>query len=351
MKLIIKNLKQVVYNVEIPSEKSTILDLKKEIEKAHGFDSSALKLLKNGVILEDSKKLEDYQIKEETIIIMMISKVKPKNINSSSEISQPKKEEKKEENKKETKKPEKPKEKKQEQNFTQQINSLVDMGFERAQAEAAIKAAKGQIDLAIEYLYNGIPEGKTDNDLTQEQQAQEEGEEGGEDNNDNDDPVKNVASIAKILCKNDPSTLATLLQNLQQTDSDLFNLIKEREEEFKNYLEQPIDNNDYKAFQNFGSQLGMAGLPSLGGGLGSLGGSSHGTGQRQIRLNLTQQDREAINRLKDLGNFSEAEVIQAYIACDKNEELTANFLFEQKLRDEEEGNKNNNNNNNNEPKP
>ena len=51
MKLIIKNLKQVTYNVEVPSEKTTVLDLKKEIEKSHGFDSAQLKLLHNGVIL------------------------------------------------------------------------------------------------------------------------------------------------------------------------------------------------------------------------------------------------------------------------------------------------------------
>ena len=41
------------------------------------------------------------------------------------------------------------------------------MGFEKSQAEAAIKAARGQIDLAVDFLYNGIPEGVNDNDNDQ----------------------------------------------------------------------------------------------------------------------------------------------------------------------------------------
>jgi UV excision repair protein RAD23 len=218
------------------------------------------------------------------------------------------------------------------------------MGFEKSQAEAAIKAARGQIDLAIEYLYNGIPEGIKDMDLDQGQ-GQEGENEGGDDNSE-DDPVKNVASIAKIICQRNPSGLTNLLQNIQQNDPDLMNLIKQREEEFKTFLEQPITNEDYRVLQRFSQELGIGGM---GGGLGSGSGSGSGSGRGQIRLNLTPEDKEAITRLKNLGNFSDADVIQAYIACDKNEEMTANYLFEQKMRDDDEmfGGKNNNNNNGN----
>ena len=65
MKIIIKNLKQVVYNVEIESDKKTIKDLKEEIQKAHGFDANLMKLLHNGVVLDNSKTLESYNIKDE----------------------------------------------------------------------------------------------------------------------------------------------------------------------------------------------------------------------------------------------------------------------------------------------
>jgi UV excision repair protein RAD23 len=251
-----------------------------------------------------------------------------------SSSSEKKTEEKKAEIKKNDKTPEN--NKTEEKKYTEQVKSLIDMGFEKSQAESAIKAAKGQIDKAIDFLYNGIPTGIKDNDLEQggEQpsQGQAQGQQqGGGDNQEeaDDDPVKTVASVAKVLCKNDPSSLTLLLQHIQQSDPDLMNLIKQREEEFKNFLEEPINENDYRVLQSYQQRMGL-------GGFGVRQGS--GSGQRQVRLNLTPQDREAIERLKALGDFNEAEVIQAYIACDKNEELTANYLFEQKMRDDANGN-------------
>ena len=64
-----------------------------------------------------------------------------------------------------------------------------------------------------------------------------------------------------------------------------------------------------------------------------------------IEIRFTKEESDAIKRLKALGNFDQSEVIQAFIACDKNEEMAANYLFEQKLREEEENNNANNGNN------
>ena len=347
MKVIIKNLKQITYEVEIPSAQSTVLDLKKAIETAHNFEASQLKLLFFGVVLQDEKKLEDYKINEGSTIIMMNTKVKVTNNQPqqqpSTQPEAPKPNEEKKEEKKEDKKPEQKQEQPAENKYSSQIASLVDMGFEKSQAEAAIKAARGQIDRAVDFLYNGIPEGINDNeefmgDLGQGEEGEEQGEEGG----DEDDPLKKTASIAKILCQNDPTKLTTLMQNIQQNDPDLFALINEREEEFKNLLEQPITQEDVRNLRNFQQEMGMGGE---GGEHGH--GHGHGHGQGAISINVTPEDRIVINRLKELGNFNEADVVQAYFACDKNEEMTANYLFEQKMKDDDEMFKNNNNNNNN----
>ena len=158
MKLILKNLKQVEFEIQIESNSITVKALKKEIEKLYSFDSDQIKILFSGIILEDQKVLSEYNIIENSTIIIM--NLKPKknsntenktsNVNENKDITQ---------NKMQVQN--NPKQDITEilkDNLKIQVDSLVDMGFERSQVEIAVKAANGRIDLAIDYLNNGIPD-------------------------------------------------------------------------------------------------------------------------------------------------------------------------------------------------
>merc|ERR1719378_866013 len=54
---------------------------------------------------------------------------------------------------------------------------------------------------------------------------------------------------------------------------------------------------------------------------GPQGGGGGGGG-----IQVTQQEKAAIDRLKAMG-FPEHAAVEAYMVCDKNEELAANYLF------------------------
>lgn len=53
-----------------------------------------------------------------------------------------------------------------------------------------------------------------------------------------------------------------------------------------------------------------------------------------MAVNLTAEEIEAVGRLEALG-FERGAAVEAFLACDKNEALAANFLFENPDDDEE----------------
>ena len=77
---------------------------------------------------------------------------------------------------------------------------------------------------------------------------------------------------------------------------------------------------------------GLAGLAGAAG-AGAHGGPGQANPPGSIRV--TQEEMDAINRLTSLG-FPKHKAAEAYFACDKNEELAANFLFESGFEDEDQ---------------
>lgn len=75
---------------------------------------------------------------------------------------------------------------------------------------------------------------------------------------------------------------------------------------------------------NMGGTGGFPGLGPLG---GAGGGGPGGPGGSQVVVRLSEADVAAVNRLAAMG-FDRTEATQAYLACDRNEELAANLLMD-----------------------
>lgn len=320
MKVIIKNLKKMTYETNINDDSSTILELKEEIQKQHGFESSNLKLLKDGIILDNSKTLKDYNIIEDSIITMMITKAKISNKdkkeitsenNNNEEIKNETEEKKLEEIKKKPKK-----------DYSIQINQLVEMGFIKSEVEIAIKAAKGNIDKAIEYLSKGVKNIKIKEESEDEEENKKECDLKILDNKTD---IEIAASVVKILVNSKKYSINQVLNLIQRNDSDLYKRIKDQEKYFIELLNNPISEEDTNIYNAYSKKTGWDNF--------------HKKNTKSNKIKLTKNEYEAVKRLKNLANVSEYQAYEAYIICDKNENLAANYLLENII-----GGQNNNNN-------
>jgi UV excision repair protein RAD23 len=343
MKLVLKSLKQISYEMVIESADITVEEFKKQIESKHGFEAKYLKLLYNGAVLADDKKLSDYNMADEHVIMMIYSKIKPINVKKEEEKKEetvPKegdklKKDDKKEDKKETQKAVVPA-----KNYDKEIQNLVDMGFSKDQATAAINAAKGNVTMAVEYLYNGIPSTAQTGANPQFHEFLDEDYEEDEDEEyegganildilnpdvlsalDLKDPntIKTIASVVKIITSQDSSQLPDILAEIEETNPEIIEFIKKHETVFRTELEKPLSEQDLVYFNNFA-------------GAGPVEEAGDEYTSPVENPDLSNTDKEVIERLKGLG-FTEEECVQAYLACDKNEMMAANFLIENKYKD------------------
>jgi len=197
--------------------------------------------------------------------------------------------------------------------FERTVESIMAMGYEKAEVEKALRASFNNPDRAVEYLVTGIPadsllgEDVGRNIAPGGGGTAATGEAGG-----GADPLGFLRSQPQFeqmraVVRENPSLLNAVLQQIGQTNPALLQVISEHQEEFVRLLNEE-------------------GTPpsSSGSSTGREPGSGTGTGGFQIQI--SPQDKEAIERLKSLG-FPEHLVVQAYFACEKNETLAANFLL------------------------
>ncbi|XP_017334177.1 RAD23 homolog A, nucleotide excision repair protein b isoform X1 [Ictalurus punctatus] len=202
------------------------------------------------------------------------------------------------------------------------VTEIMSMGYEREQVVAALRASFNNPDRAVEYLLMGIP-------VEPEQPAQEAVRPAEETERPQPPPAATGATPSQAppasanpleflrnqpqfqqmrqIIQQNPALLPALLQQLGRDNPQLLQQITQHQERFVQMLNEPL-----------GGEAEAA----------EAQGAPHTN-----YIQVTQQEKEAIERLKALG-FPEGLVIQAYFACEKNENLAANFLLQQTFDDE-----------------
>ena len=296
MKLILKNLRQISYEIEMPHEYITIQELKNEIENVYGFDSTLIKLLYGGTVLENDKTLSFYQLKEQSVITMMNNKIKNKGTPSQKE---PPKEEQEQLFRAPQMYKSQPLKVPQNSNceYPSQISNLVEMGFDKDEATIAITKAKGNMNAAIDLLSRNLLSSNNLNALKQIE-------------------LQEIASFFKVLNFRDPNSVQLVRQNLEKYSPELHVLIKENEEEFNKLVKEPFNAKDLD-YCNIVKDI----LPNP----ESNNMNQQLTPKQENKLGLTTKDIQAIRRLEEMG-FDKGDVVQVYIMFGRDEERTADFL-------------------------
>ncbi|KAF1765342.1 hypothetical protein GCK72_005294 [Caenorhabditis remanei] len=308
-----RTLTQLNFHLEL-NEEQTIAEVKALVASERGDDYAPelQKLIYNGKILDDATKVGEVGFDSSKFVVVMLAKKKvtaaepASTATSSAPVVQ--------ENAPST--PAAPASiadpvpaapAAAEQLTSQQedtVSAITGMGYDREQTIAALRAAFWNADRAVEFLLTGIPEDVVDQEPLLADAPAVENE---EDANDDLNMLANMPQLGEIrnMIQQNPEMLAAVLQQLAAVNPRLV---------------QTIQNNQ-QAFMDI-----------LNGSAPPAGGVEEGNAQaRQPRrhvIHLSPEEAEAIARIKSIvSNAPEALVVEAYFACDKNEEAAINFIF------------------------
>ncbi|KAI3671480.1 hypothetical protein L1987_87218 [Smallanthus sonchifolius] len=358
MKLTVKTLKGSHFEIRVQPS-NTIMAVKKNIEDVQGKDNypcGQQLLIHNGKVLKDETTLADNKISEEGFLVVMLSKSKSSGSGGASS-AQPSSTTAPASNSTST-----PDDSSQQQTpktstsssspatthvpatapapapansdtYGQAASNLVNnnsieqtiqhiMDWDKETVTRALRAAYNNPERAIDYLYSGIPDTVevavpvTQLPATQAVTASAAPLSGGP----NASPLNlfpqeipsggNLGSLdflrnnqqfraLRSMVQTNPQILQPMLQELGKQNPQLLGLIQENHAEFLQLINEPVEGD---LFEQADQEMPHA-------------------------ISVTPAEEEAIERLEAMG-FDRNLVIEAFLACDRNEELAANFLLE-----------------------
>ncbi|KAF8070204.1 hypothetical protein FPV67DRAFT_1623778 [Lyophyllum atratum] len=371
MKVTIKTTQQKVFSIDLDGS-DTIATLKEKIQESQKHDVASQKIIYAGKILSDDKTVESCGIKEKDFLVLMVSKPKPTPAPAAASSSTPA--------------PavapavvpaavpavpppaaaapiapaavSTPSTIVSEaapafgdmstllsgEALQNTINNMTEMGFPRDQVQRALRASFNNPDRAVEYLMTGIPAhleaeaagnappaalagqpaaaapvnasapapvpaGQPQNLFQLAQQHQQQAGGGGTGqtftaaNGQQIDleALRNSPQIRQLreqMAAN-PENIQPLLQQLAAQHPQIAQMLSQNPEILAQLLGVPSEYDEEGGAIPPGAQV----------------------------VSVTPEERAAIERLEGLG-FPRQAVLEAYFACDKNEELAANYLFE-----------------------
>ncbi|OWM81891.1 ubiquitin receptor RAD23b-like [Punica granatum] len=370
MKLTVKTLKGSHFEIKVlPTD--TVMAVKKNIEDVQGKDNypcGQQLLIHNGKVLKDETTLADNKVSEDGFLVVMLSKSKtssssgtstsstqptsttpavppptsnppaaveapaqaPASINSSMPASDGA-----------TAHPISDDAYSQAashlvagNNLEESIRQIMDIGggaWDRETVTQALRAAYNNPERAIDYLYSGIPEtaeiavpmAHLPTGQANEAAAVAAPPTSGAPNTSplNLFPQESLSGAAagglgsldflrnnqqfqalRSMVQANPQILQPMLQELGKQNPQLLRLIQEHQPEFLQLINEPLEGSEGDMFDQPEQDMPHA-------------------------INVTPAEQEAIERLEAMG-FDRALVIEAFLACDRDEELAANYLLE-----------------------
>ncbi|KAI3885141.1 hypothetical protein MKW98_002533 [Papaver atlanticum] len=368
MKISVKNLKNAKFDIEVnPDDK--VSGVKKSIETSQGSDvypASQQMLIHQGKVLKDDTTLAENQVVENSFLVIMLTKTKssssgtptttttptgqvqsatsvPPAVAPASALPQP------------------PSTLASApvptsatalqgsdvygqaasnlvagNNLEQTIQEILDMGggtWDRDTVVRALRAAFNNPERAVDYLYSGIPEQPVVVPAPQAPagqaalppaQAREPAQLGVPSTGPNANPLDlfpqglpNLETNAaggnldflrtnpqfqalRAMVQANPQILQPMLQELGKQNPELVRLIQEHQTDFLRLINEPVEGEE-----NIMEQLAAA-MPQVA---------------------VTPEEQQAIERLEAMG-FDRAVVLEVFFACNKNEELAANYLLD-----------------------